>query len=205
MAASFSRDPLQWAEAHARHAWVEDGLTDMAVGMYLVLYGALFQLSQQDGWWAKLLFLAFVLISAWKGRELIQRLKTRWVYPRTGYMRPRRPPLEQRLAWSAGILLATLALIAALLVLDLPDWLSGCGVLTMLFTGLFAWLGWRHAARRYLFLAAGNGLGLAWLLFTQPAHCLVVYPLIANGVLLIGVGSLTFSRFLQRHPLPKDA
>ncbi|NPA06549.1 MAG: hypothetical protein GXO54_04005 [Chloroflexi bacterium] len=203
MATSLSGDPLHWAKAYAHRHWLEDGLTDIVVGGYLVLYGILFELSQQKGLGLTLLFIAVVLILAWRMRAFIHYLKARWVYPRAGYMRPRRPSWEQRLVGSTVVLVVLVLLIVGLTTLGVPDWMLACGLTTAFFTAAFIWAGWRYRMWRYVVLAGLNALMLVWLVLAQPTNCRATYPLVTNGVLLLLAGTLTFVQFMQRHPLPQ--
>ncbi len=204
MVPTISHDPLRWAKAYAHRHWLEDGLTDMVIGGYLAIYGVLFELSQRKGLGLTLVFVAVVLVLSWRMRALIQYLKARWVYPRAGYMRPRRPSWEQRLVGGAVTLAVLVLLIAGLATWDVPDWVLSCGLVTAFFTAVFAGLGWRHRMRRYAALAGLNAFLLAWLVLARPGGCRAVYPLLGNGVFLLLAGALTFAQFVQRHALPKE-
>jgi hypothetical protein len=147
-------DPIKEAERQAQRYWYVDGLSEIAAGgiiLLMALYYAIvgWAAPAADSGWLKMVGLLLVLtVSAMLARVLVQALKERITYPRTGYValrggsRPKRALL--------GILAAMLAAVFALAIT-----LAGNNSLVMhllipVFPGLFvAYLGYTNRLLRF--------------------------------------------------------
>ena len=102
--------------------WYEDGLAEMAGGLIFLAIGLLFlfeAVSSPALWSAGLSSIGLpvvVIAGSWLASRVVGRLKSRLTYPRTGYVRYRRPRRRRavRVAVSAGV---TGALVAFLLAM----------------------------------------------------------------------------------------
>ena len=93
---------LDDVEVRAMRAAARDGITEMLLGLLLLVFGVLFYLSTPLAALGALLPLAL--------NPLGRYLKQRFVYPRTGYARTARPPHAVR-----GIVLVAVASVAGIL------------------------------------------------------------------------------------------
>ena len=72
---------LKEIERRANYAAFQDGLTEMFMGLFLFFYGgSLATKSLPAG-------IAFILVTVFFSRSLIERIKKRYIYPRTGYVK----------------------------------------------------------------------------------------------------------------------
>jgi hypothetical protein len=148
---------------------------------------------------------------------LPQRLKERVTYPRTGYVAYRRQgrPLKTWARWTIRIGMPLLTVILlALIFLNRSKFPAQSqdsaltlnpGLMGLLFSIIWAMIGWKIALPRYYFIAAitilisivfllsgpGGNLGLALL---SGAMCL----------LLFASGGITLWRYLRQNPVPRE-
>ncbi len=183
----------------ARAAWWEDGLAEMVSGIGLVVIGLL-------GWrkatlppeastpWDLAWTLA-VLVFAVGGPFVVRWLKARWVWPRTGYAKPRR---ERSLGVILGFLLA-LGVLALLLVWN-PPFLGPLWAGGTMFLLLFSW--YRYA-RVFRFLVIGIVILLlsGILAFLQiSAEVALFLTLAFTGLAFLVTGTQAWIRFQKQQP-----
>lgn len=64
----------------------QDGLVEVFAGLFLLLFGTIFQVDAKIAGFSVLLIFIF--------NPVLERIKQRWVYPRSGYVNPRQDPKE---------------------------------------------------------------------------------------------------------------
>lgn len=193
-------DQVDHIAGRTRAYYYVDGLPEIAVGLLLLAAGGALQFwhdLQEGGWLGGLLAAGAILLLVAGGYalgRLVQSLKERFTYPRTGYatLRQEADPNTQRL-W----LLALFAVAIFALLFPRADELPmGIGVF---FGAMLAYLGYRGQVRRFYFLAAAAVLAgiVAALRFDETTGTAALF--IGTGVLLLVSGTIVFLRFLSRH------
>ncbi|MGQ9675890.1 MAG: hypothetical protein ACUVX1_09505 [Chloroflexota bacterium] len=156
------KDDIDKAVKRTQQYWFIDGLTEIAVGVVFVLVGLLFlveSFAPPDSPLAHIsaLGLPLIVIIGWSvTSRLVSAAKARLTYPRTGYVKYRRPPTRQRVnrfvvgaAVGAGV-----GFVVATLALTAPASLAWIPALQGLIVGAFwAYFGWHFALTRFYVLA----------------------------------------------------
>jgi hypothetical protein len=200
------KNNLEQITKRTRQYWFSDGFVEIVNGVIFLLLGVYFyvQYSLPSGsLWLFLLQAGFVILligAIFLGGRLVNILKTRFTYPRTGYIGFRTPPKANR--WiSAGLALLMVILLLALFNAT-PISLNWLPATTGFIIAAF-WL--ISAARvrvlRFYFLAVMSmilGAGLSF------AHIGVLQGIAAYysgmGLILIGSGGLTLAKYLRQSP-----
>lgn len=204
------KSPLETAQKRTRRYWYEDGLSELAAGAVILLMALVnlaLGLLAPPPWkdWLSALGLPVIVIGGGiLARRLVERLKERLTYPRTGYLRYPRPKPTRRFM-SAGI-----AIGVALMVTLMTAWLSAAqserlipaltGLLSailILFIGMSVGL-----ARFYLLAVWQFAFGLLGSRLNLPAPFDLALFFGALGVGLLISGGITLSRYLRANPLP---
>lgn len=186
-------------ERNVYRDYCQDGLADMLIGAYLLFWGLALPAGTVVPFIVLFLFFAPVL----------QALKKRFVYPRTGYVELRQgdpQPLPQFILGS--LILGLVALVAVLIaagVIAQPDrWYRWMPIMFGIWlTGIFLGLALRVRLARYHVMA-----GVA--LIGGPASALLSLPgkldnlglfLASVGAVLLGWGVVALLVFVRRHPI----
>ena len=213
MPASFIRPMRPTWVRQLEAYWVVDGLPDLLVGgVFLTVTGwqTLEVLYLSPPPLARFAFVAFVFFTVLGGRWLLQRLKWRLTYPRTGYLRPALPPRQRRILGLLVTGLGGLLVVAALSQIGFPPLLPG--LLSVFLTTAMLWLGWRYARPRYGLYAVAAFLGGVCSVVSLAHARGVAFLWLADGnavflstgfAALLG-GGVTLRVYLHRHPLPRS-
>jgi hypothetical protein len=195
---------LKSTTRRTRQYWTEDGLPEIFVGVLFLILAVYFYLQAvlpAGSLLNTLLEAGFALLvigSVFLGRRILQFLKARLTYPRTGYVAYRQPSDRQR--WvTAGVAFAMGSIVTALLV-NAPasfDWMPAVSGLIVAVICLIS--GIRLGLPRYYLLAAASlGLGLllapGWL---GDLPALAAYYALMGLVLCLS-GGLTLRGYLRR-------
>ena len=174
---------------------IEDGLLEIMLGVAFVL--SAFHLYDSS----------FILNYLWIpiGIVLMEIIRRRIVYPRTGYVKHRAYPRGRFLWIVAGLALGmiVLAILITLLLLELGEssnvsWRTGLTIALILFTAVFFCFiaYWFTSPRWYMHgiltgvaLVVGRSLNAPWTVFVL-------------GIWICLVGGYVFIHFLRRNPLP---
>jgi len=212
MPASFIRPMRPTWVRQLEAYWVVDGLPDLLVGgVFLTVTGwQTLEVLHRSLPLAKFAFVAFVLFTVLGGRWLLQRLKWRLTYPRTGYLRPALPPRQRRILGLLASGLGGLLVVVALSQIGFPPLLPG--LLSVFLTIVMLWLGWRYACPRYGLYAAAALLGgvcsVAFLAHARGAAFLWLADgnavFLSTGFAALLGGGVTLRAYLHRHPLQRD-
>ncbi len=188
-----------------RRYWYEDGFSDLAMGGYLLALGLFFAAEsltpQGSSLWllwsmgGPLLLIGGGVIVG----RVVQQLKARHTYPRTGYVDYERKGLS-RVAQMVGAMVLAM-LVAAGFVVVSRGWQSLTPLFGIVFAAVFAYVGQRMGLTRYFVLAAWGlivGLGLWALPLTMEQGAGLYF--MAFGLVMMLVGGMTWRRYSERAP-----
>jgi hypothetical protein len=196
-------DPIDQAARRARRYWYVDGLNEIAFGGLCALLGIYFQIQgalQIPSLLRQMLEAGFVLLiiaGVLMLNKLVNLLKERITYPRSGYVSYRRPNTIRRIA--TGLLAAAIASVLSALLMLAPvglDWMAGLTGLALAAVWLF--IAWRLQLSRFLVLSLvslGGGIFLAVTELDGIAGIAAIY--ILDGAALLASGGLTFWAYLR--------
>lgn len=183
----------------------EDGVAEIAVGVLFVAIGLLMLTINAASRGLALAVLiglglpALTIGGVFAVRWAVKAVKTRMVYPRTGYVSYREQPQRQpRL-----VLLLIIALMG--FILFLPEWAEGLPMFEGWFMGaVFIFMGYHVGLKRlYVIgaLAAAIGLGAAYLRLDDILGSSVTFGVI--GIVLLISGGLALLAYLRNNPMPE--
>lgn len=192
---------LRKIERNLFRDYCQDGLMDTVLGAYFLLIGLLLPVGA---------LIPFVVFAAAFFVPLVQALKKRFTYPRTGYVELRQGD-PQPLPWFVlgSLVLGLIALVTTLIavgVIAQPDqWYRWMPILFgIMLAGIFLGLALRVGLPRYYVVAGvalGSGPSCALLsLAGKLANIGLFFSVV--GAVMLALGTVTFVRFLRKHPLP---
>jgi hypothetical protein len=210
--------------------WFVDGLPDIVLGVTLLLFGGL------GLWWRiyarspapqfDFFFLAAgLLLLFWKGREILDFLKSHLTYPRTGYvqppeelpetlagrpdtlitlsLRPAPPPDENVTHFNTRTV--TVILWWCFLLSGLNPWRRWYMALAMPALAVTLYALNRKSERPFRWwsalILALTGLTPLWL--DVPARLQSPLPLLLTGLWLLAQGAFTLVHYLRANPYPR--
>jgi hypothetical protein len=205
---------IQNLERRVRAYWYEDGIAEMATGGVFVLLGLYFGLQGYLGEGSTLggilqasLILLFIA-GAYVTRRVINSLKARLTYPRTGYVAYH---VDARATRLRGIAAGVLGMIAAALLIGLYGSVHSLDAV-VLATGVLIALIWAilcaRAARvnRFYALAALSlALGAVLSLSGWPQGYALGCFYGSLGIATMVSGGLALRQYLDRNPIPAEA
>lgn len=188
----------------ALRRWDENGFDELSVGLGFCAAGGSLPLADWIVGQSLPVIVTFVMLATTLAIGfVIQELRVRLVYPRTGYVVFRRTVSRK---WIAVGLLAFGALFAAADSLWRLNhlgraWGPASG---LLFAATLAWGGIRYRTPRYLWLA-GFSLVLGGVTFAAGANTSgALWVMLAIGVAMALEGALRLKHFLRTHPIVED-
>ncbi|HFC08909.1 MAG TPA: hypothetical protein ENJ54_03480 [Chloroflexi bacterium] len=200
-------------ERQVRRYWTEDGFAELVIGVGFVGLAVLLWLSDRSGAAQARLWgvvqAVYILAFAWGTRWVVQRLKWRVTYPRTGYVAYPRQWLRRRVVRFMVLAVGVAGVIglAGLVLLDGTPRLYLLA-LTLGLAGLYLGLAWAQDWGRgvgYAVVVLLSG-GAAWAWWHFPfwgAWSLQGGLHFATlGVAQTLGGAWTLWRYLRRHPRP---
>ncbi|MBN2046636.1 MAG: hypothetical protein JW750_02235 [Anaerolineaceae bacterium] len=200
--------------------WYSDGIHEMVFGFGILLVSGFYYLSNQidlqptRALVAGLGYPAFLLLVLWSVGKVVKLLKEKISFPRTGYVRFRKPaPSKTRklrfiylvvgvaIALSTNILLLTLKDQWALSLADFLIWTFvglGSGTITLL-------IGIRTSVWRFFVLSVLSAVGGALIgAFVTGGVTQTVIFLGGNGISWMVSGGLTFAWYLTHTEKPAE-
>ncbi|MGB7759484.1 MAG: hypothetical protein WBL61_06630 [Bryobacteraceae bacterium] len=226
--------PKASAGRRAASYWFVDGLPDIVLGMTLLLFGALglglcMRMRKPTTWLDLYSIEAGLILVLWKGRNVVDFLKSRVTYPRTGYvqppqdipemfvgqpsllialsLRPGPPPDENVTRFDTRTVLVVFWWSVILFVAAANPWHRWYTPFAMLPLAI-ALYGWnRRTERPYqwwsaLILALTGPMLMS--LDLGPLLEPLLLPLLA-GAWLVTNGAFTLVRYLRANPYPRAA
>jgi uncharacterized membrane protein len=182
---------------------MQDGLTEILLGILLIGVGTLFVVKLSAG-----LAVLFILFAP----HILETLKRKYTYPRIGYMRLHTdPPKKTAFGIFSYMLLVAVVMVIALIIIfggisaDLwyrwtPTFMGA------MLTGALVYLVGKSADRRYYGVAVFGlvaGVVLSIHTFGSMWTGLIVY-LLFMGSCFVGLGVLRFAYFLHEHPVQEE-
>lgn len=201
--------PVLNAEQRARNYWFVDGLPNLVTGIVLALIGAALLAGQVKperpllvgvSLVAIVLYLAFAL----RIRQVVEWLKARITYPRTGYTAPpylaedsTLPRDRRRRTW---LLIAFM--VAVILVTRFVESRWICLAVGLL-AGLTLWLANRKNEKAsWIDLLTFPFVGLCLAIFPVALRNRLPFFVLGAGLALALSGTLRLVRYLRRNPAP---
>lgn len=182
---------------------MQDGLTELLLGILLVGAGILFVVK---------LSIVFIVLFMLFAPRILENLKRKYTYPRIGYMKLHMdPPKKTAFGIFSYMLLVIVVMVVALVIIfggisaDLwyrwtPTFMGA------MLTGAFVYLVGKSADRRYYGVAVFGlvaGVVLSIYTFESMWTGLMVYFLFM-GSCFVGLGVVRFAYFLHEHPVREE-
>lgn len=208
------KNNLSDVEQRVKRYWYTDGIGElMGGGMSLVLglYFALPEYLGEGSLLSTLLQSSLILVligDVFLAQRLINIVKTRLTYPRTGYVEYR--STEQNSKWrrilvmAVAMLIAMLSLIIARRIDAIDSMVAVTGVLVAVI--LTVKQAWSSRMRRFYILSAVSlilGFGLSLSGLAKGYNLGLFYGLM--GIAFAVSGGLTLQRYLRENPIPVEA
>jgi hypothetical protein len=180
---------LDRAERRARQYWYDDGLNEIALGCVGMAVGILF-LAEAVGLLgsgaSSIGLVAVVFLGVYLARGLVRVGKERITYPRTGFVRYRRPVRAKFVRLAAGASAAVVAATVVALLQRVPESLTLIPALDGIVIGAaFFYFGYASGVARFFPLALFSAALGGALSLSGPND------LIGSGVYFLGMGMAT--------------
>jgi hypothetical protein len=204
---------IKEVEQRVKRYWYTDGIAELASGGFFVLLGLYFGI---QGFFGEaslvsvILQVSLVLLmiaGAYGVRWLVNTLKTRLTYPRTGYVEYR---VNERNAKVRRYVVAGVAMIIAIASIVLIDTIRGLDAMVLI-TGLLVGLisvalrGRSSGLKRFYVLggmAIVLGVALSFSGLGRAYNLGLFYCLL--GIAIVISGALVLRRYLNVNPLPSE-
>jgi len=195
------RQEIEELMQRTRAHWFADGLSEIALGVFFSLLALLFfwEARTPPGSWLWLVFgLGGTLLIGgipWAARRLVERVKARYVWPRTGYVsyQYRRSSLWGR-KW---LFIARIALVVGLTIPAVNTWPRLLPLIFALSAAVwFSYVGYYVGLRRFYLLAAwGLSVGVGVVLTSVPRFLGGAIFWLAMGVGCLASGLYALCRY----------
>jgi len=204
---------IKQVEQRVKRYWYTDGIAELAGGGMFLLLGIYFGaqgILGEDSLLGVILQVSLILIlvgGAFGVRWLVNTLKTRLTYPRTGYVEYR---VNEKQAKLRRYVVAGVAMIIATASIVLIDYIRGLDAMTLV-TGLLVGLifialrGKSSGLKRFYVLgglAILLGVALSFSSLSQAYNLGLFYGLM--GLAIVVSGGLVLRRYLDENPLPLE-
>ncbi|MBI5963844.1 MAG: hypothetical protein HY863_10250 [Chloroflexi bacterium] len=208
------KDETTQIEQRVKRYWYSDGIGEMIGGVMFFLLAVYFSLQQylgDESFMGEMLQAGFVLLligGIFLARRLINFLKTRVTYPRTGYIEYRTNNRNLNLMRALTFVVAMIVAAVSLLVARKFDSLDAMVAVTgLLVAFIFAVKqGLTSGVGRFYFISALS-LALGGILsvsgFARGYNLGLFYGLM--GLVFVISGGLTLKSYLRENPLPTEA
>jgi len=206
-------DEMKAVEQRVKRYWYTDGIAELASGGLFILLGIYFgaQGFLGEGSMVSVILqvsLILVMISGTFGvRWLVNTLKARLTYPRTGYVEYR---VNEKDAKVRRYVVAGVAMIIAMASIVLIDYIRGLDSMALI-TGLlvgviFIALRGKSSGLKRFYLLGGLaivlGVALSFSGLSQAYNLGLFYGLL--GIAILISGGLVLRRYLSENPLPAE-
>ncbi|MBI5842053.1 MAG: hypothetical protein HZB19_18355 [Chloroflexi bacterium] len=207
------KDEISQIEQRVKRYWYSDGIGELTGGGVFLLLGLYFTAQQYFGdesLAGSLLQTAFIVIligALFLGRKLINFLKARVTYPRTGYVEYRQSGRNAILMRVLSAVVAMIVAGAAILITRRIDAIDSTVALTGILVGVILVVnqGWSSRMGRFYFLSAasfvlGGVLSVSGL--PRGYNLGLFYALMAIAFAVSG--GLTLKHYLRENELPLE-
>jgi len=202
------QDPLQHAVDRSQRYWASDGIPEIVMGGFWLMWGSLVLLPTLFPKRAPARLMQVMLIVAISAagllmKRLIHRWKERVTFPRTGYIELRQP--SQRLRYGIPFLAFVIAVVFAVLVRfgDRPvrEWVPlGLGLLLAISMLQASWK--MRTVRLAVFSGVVAAVGIALTVLRVEEERSTALMLLTAGLACVADGLLVLRSYKRAHPMP---
>jgi hypothetical protein len=207
------KDNFADVEGRVRRYWFTDGIGELMGGSLFLLLGLYFAAQQYFGDQSPVAailqsgFIVLVIGGTFLGRWMINRLKARITYPRTGYVEYRvkdQNNMRRRtIAFAIAMGVAMFAIVITRNVTKIDSMVALTGLLVSVI--LLFNQGWAHGVARFYVLSALAlilGIVLSVSGFGRGYNLGLFYGLM--GIAFVITGGLTLRHYLRENPMPAE-
>ena len=206
-------DEMKQVEQRVKRYWYADGIAELTSGGLFVLLGVYFgaQGFLGEGSTASIILqisLILVMVGGIFGvRWLVNTLKTRLTYPRTGYVEYRVNEKDAKVRRYVVAGVAMIIAIASIVLIDYIRGLDSMALITGLLVGvIFIALRGKSSGLKRFYLLGGLAIVLGAVLsfsgLSQAYNLGLFYGLL--GIAIMISGGLVLRRYLSENPLPTE-
>ena len=207
-------DKMLDVEQRVKRYWYSDGIAELSIGGMFILLGLYFGIQGYFGEGSTIavilqVSMVIVMIGGVLGANwLVNQLKTRLTYPRTGYVeyRARDKDAKQRryVVIGVALILAVASIVLINFIRGLDSMVLGTGILVG--AVFIALRGKSSGVTRFYYLGGLSlvlGVGLSLDNLSQAYNLALFYGLLGLALLVSGI--LVLMRYLRENPMPPDA
>lgn len=204
---------MKQVEQRVKRYWYTDGIAELASGGLFILLGIYFGAQgflEQGSLVSVILQVSLMLVmiaGAFGVRWLVNILKTRLTYPRTGYVEYRVNENDAKVRRWVVVGVAMVIAIASIVLIDYIRGLDSMVLVTGLLVGVvFIALRGRSSGLKRFYLLGGLaialGVALSFSGLSQAYNLGLYYGLL--GIAIVISGALILRRYLSENPLPVE-
>ena len=205
-----NKDDMKQVERRVKRYWYTDGIAELASGGMFLLLGLYFGVLgyfQEGSLISVILQASMVLImvgGAFGVRWLVNTLKSRLTYPRTGYVEYRVNEKDAKIRRYVVIAVAMIFAIGSIVLIDYIRGLDSMVLFTGVIVGvIFIALRGKSSGLKRFYLLGGLsivlGIALAYSKLQQVYTLSLFYGLL--GVAILVSGGLVMRQYLEENPL----
>lgn len=206
-------DEIKQVEQRVRRYWYSDGIAEIASGGLFVLLGLYFAAQGYLGETSiasiilQVSLMLLMIAGAFGVRWLVNTLKARLTYPRTGYVEYRLNEKESTVRRYIIVGVAMVIAITSIVLIDYIRDLDAMALVTGLLVGLIfiALRGKSSGLKRFYLLgvvAIVLGVALSFSGLSQAYNLGLFYGLL--GIAIVISGGLVLRRYLSENPMPAE-
>lgn len=207
------KDEIKQVEQRVRRYWYSDGIAEIASGGLFVLLGLYFAAQGYLGETSiasiilQVSLMLLMIAGAFGVRWLVNTLKARLTYPRTGYVEYRLNEKESTVRRYVIVGVAMVIAITSIVLIDYIRDLDAMALVTGLLVGLIfiALRGKSSGLKRFYLLgvmAIVLGVALSFSSLSQAYNLGLFYGLL--GIAIVISGGLVLRRYLSENPMPAE-
>lgn len=207
------KDEIKQVEQRVRRYWYSDGIAEIASGGLFVLLGLYFAAQGYLGETSiasiilQVSLMLLMIAGAIGVRWLVNTLKARLTYPRTGYVEYRLNEKESTVRRYVIVGVAMVIAITSIVLIDYIRDLDAMALVTGLLVGLIfiALRGKSSGLKRFYLLgvmAIVLGVALSFSSLSQAYNLGLFYGLL--GIAIVISGGLVLRRYLSENPMPAE-
>ncbi len=206
-------DDMKQVEQRVRRYWYTDGIAELASGVMFLLVGLYFGVLgyfEEGSLVSVILQVSMVLVmvgGAFGVRWLVNTLKSRLTYPRTGYVEYRVNEKDAKMRRYVVMAVAMSFAIASIVLIDFIRGLESMVLFTGVIVGvIFIALRGKSSGLKRFYLLGGLsivlGITLAFSKLSQVYSLSLFYGLLGIGILISG--ALVMRQYLDENPLRSE-
>ncbi|MGD8402272.1 MAG: hypothetical protein PVJ21_01340 [Anaerolineales bacterium] len=208
-----NNDNMKNVEQRVRRYWYEDGIAELSSGGLFVILGLYFSAQGFFGETSLVsiilqVSLVLLLVGGIFGvRWLVNTLKERLTYPRTGYVEYRVNNRDDRKRRMVIVVVALIIAMASIVLIDFIRGLDSMVLISGLLVGvIFIALRGKSSGLKRFYLLGGLsillGIGLAFLNLSQAYSLGLFYGLLGLAILISG--GIVLRNYMSANPVPAE-